>query len=299
MLLWIMREQYLMGKYSNIMTKEQIEKQLNIIRMLESSGEQEAADEAKALLIRSHPEIEEEIVSLRTESWLAKYITQDTETLEMLRKVRVLSTLRIPDPVFIIGETGTGKEIIANALHGRRTGHFVAVNTTALPPELMESELFGHIKGAFTGADKDRIGKIQAAHNGTLFLDEIGDMPHDMQAKLLRTLQDGNIVRLGSNEEIPVKFRLVAATNKNVEKMIEEGKFREDLYWRMNRFVIRTKPLRERPADVPLIIKKLCPDFPSEFKGWKLGEIIGERALRGNYRELETIVRRWQILKEI
>jgi sigma-54 specific flagellar transcriptional regulator A len=155
--------------------------------------------------------------------------------------------------VLITGESGTGKELVARALHDRaprREGQFVPINCGAVPKELLESELFGHRKGSFTGALSDRIGRFELAHGGTLFLDEVGDLPADMQVKLLRVLQERCIVPLGSNREIGIDVRIVAATHRNMEEEVRAGRFREDLYYRLNVLPVHVAALRERPQDV-------------------------------------------------
>jgi two-component system NtrC family response regulator/two-component system nitrogen regulation response regulator GlnG len=164
---------------------------------------------------------------------------------------------RTDDPVLILGETGTGKELVARAFHTkspRKHKPFVALNVPALSDNLLEDELFGHEPGAFTGADKLRKGKFEYAHGGTLFLDEIGDMPMTLQAKLLRVLQDQEVVRVGSNEPIKVNVRLVSATNRDLEALIEKGTFRRDLFYRLNRVTVRLAPLRDRPDDLPELV---------------------------------------------
>lgn len=173
--------------------------------------------------------------------------------IDRLKQVSPMNTT-----VLIRGENGTGKELVARALHqnsDRKNKPFVPLNISALPESILESELFGHEKGAFTGADSKRIGKFEYANGGTLFLDEVGEMPVDTQIKLLRVLEDRKISRVGSNEEMDINVRLVAATNANLEKAVENGKFREDLYYRLKVYSIILPPLRERRADIPLLIE--------------------------------------------
>jgi sigma-54 specific flagellar transcriptional regulator A len=158
----------------------------------------------------------------------------------------------------ITGESGTGKELVAQALHHqgpRATGAFVPINCGAIPRDLIESELFGHRKGAFTGAVGDRLGRFELAHGGTLFLDEIGDLPMDMQVKLLRVLQERCILPVGASREVPIDVRVVAATHKKLEDEVAAGRFREDLYYRINVLPITTTPLRERPDDIAALLQ--------------------------------------------
>jgi transcriptional regulator with GAF, ATPase, and Fis domain len=159
-------------------------------------------------------------------------------------------------PVMILGESGTGKEMVAKALHEtgpRSSGPFIKVNCAALSENLLESELFGHVKGAYTGADQKRIGRFEASHNGTIFLDEVGDIPMSVQVKLLRVLEDKRIERVGDNQSVPVDVRIITATNRDLEVLIQEDRFREDLYFRINVFPITCPPLRERKEDIPVI----------------------------------------------
>jgi len=205
--------------------------------------------------------------------------------------------------VLILGETGTGKELIARAIHSkslRNENNFVAVNCAAIPDTLIESELYGHIKGAFTGAHKDRTGKFQLAHKGTIFLDEIGDLNFEVQAKLLRTLQEREIERVGESEPIKVDVRVIAATNQDLEKLISGKTFREDLYYRLNVIPLLISPLRERKSDIPLLIEyfknKYSPLRNLDFSEDAL-KAINNYTWPGNIRELENLIERLSVLK--
>jgi len=206
-----------------------------------------------------------------------------------------------PVPVLIRGETGTGKELIARAIyqHGHRAHRpFVAVNCAAIPENLLESELFGHEKGAFTGASSLRVGKFEQAHNGTLFLDEIGDMDLSLQAKLLRVLQQKQIQRVGSNTEIPVDVRIITATHRDLEKMMEDGSFRPDLFFRINVVTITIPPLRDRRDDIPLLtnyfLHRYGRDYEIENPSIEQGavEFLKAQPWSGNIRELENTLRK-------
>ncbi|MBD9416515.1 sigma-54-dependent Fis family transcriptional regulator [Pseudomonas sp. PDM16] len=206
--------------------------------------------------------------------------------------------------VLILGESGTGKEVVARNLHyhsKRRDEPFVPVNCGAIPAELLESELFGHEKGAFTGAITSRAGRFELANGGTLFLDEIGDMPLPMQVKLLRVLQERTFERVGSNKTQSVDVRIIAATHKNLEKMIEEGTFREDLYYRLNVFPIEMAPLRERVEDIPLLMNELISRMEFEKRGsirFNSAAIMSlcRHDWPGNVRELANLVERMAIM---
>ena len=169
--------------------------------------------------------------------------------------------------MLITGESGVGKELVARAIHRnslRKDEAFVQVNCAAIPEELIESELFGHEKGSFTGATEKQIGKFELAHSGTIFLDEVGDMSLRTQAKVLRVLQEGEVERIGSQKTIQVDVRVIAATNKRLEEEIEHGRFREDLYFRLSVLPIRVPPLRERPEDMPPLVDHFVRQFCSE-----------------------------------
>lgn len=206
--------------------------------------------------------------------------------------------------VLIVGESGTGKEVVARHVHhhsGRRSKPFVPLNCGAIPPDLLESELFGHEKGAFTGAITSRQGRFEMADGGTLFLDEIGDMSLSMQVKLLRVLQERTFERVGSNTCISVNVRILAATHVNLEDAINEGRFREDLYYRLNVFPIDTPPLRERTEDLPLLVNDLVERLDHEGRGSirltaSCIEALSQYNWPGNVRELANLVERLSIL---
>ncbi|GAB5459838.1 MAG: sigma-54 dependent transcriptional regulator [Henriciella sp.] len=207
--------------------------------------------------------------------------------------------------VLITGESGTGKEVCASELHrlsARANGPFIPINCAALPSELMESELFGHIKGAFTGASSDRVGAAQAAHGGTLFLDEIGEMDIALQAKLLRFLQTGEVKKVGSDKVLTVDARVVCATNRNLQKLIKEGKFREDLYYRLDVLSIDLPPIRARGNDIIELANHFYDQF-IELEGGQGGGLMPSARLAlieydwpGNVRELQNVIRRGVVL---
>ena len=220
-----------------------------------------------------------------------------------LNKVEVVAPTE--STVLILGETGTGKELIARAIHtisSRSSRAFVKLNCAAIPSGLLESELFGHEKGAFTGAVAQRIGRFELAHGGTLFLDEVGDIPLELQPKLLRVLQEHEFERLGSTRTQVVDVRMVAATNRNLEQMVGDKQFREDLYFRLNVFPIRIPPLRERPGDIPLLARHYMNKYAQRMN--KRIETIPAEAMEalcryswpGNIRELQNAIERAVIL---
>ncbi len=229
-----------------------------------------------------------------------------SRAMDMLREA-IGKLAPIPSPVLITGESGTGKELVARELHrlSGRSGAFFAINSAALPENLVEAELFGHEKGAFTGADRLRKGAFETAAGGTLFLDEIGEVAPAVQAKLLRVLENGEISRVGGNRSISVDARVVAATNRNLEAEVAAGRFREDLYYRLNVHMIQVPPLRERLSDVPVLaghfIEATCRKFG--VRGKTLGEDAAEVLKkhpwsRNNVRELRNIVERMILAAE-
>ncbi|MBL8726768.1 MAG: sigma-54-dependent Fis family transcriptional regulator, partial [Planctomycetes bacterium] len=203
--------------------------------------------------------------------------------------------------VLLRGETGTGKEVVARALHDlsrRQRGPFVPVNCAAIPEQLMESMLFGHEKGSFTGAQQARRGHFEEAHGGTIFLDEIGDMAHELQAKILRVLQDRVVTPIGGRRQVRVDVRILAATHQDLERMVREGRFREDLYYRLRELEIVLPPLRERREDLPLLVGRFLGEAAAEL-GYPEAPQLTEEALarlyaepwRGNIRELRHVVK--------
>jgi DNA-binding NtrC family response regulator len=229
--------------------------------------------------------------------WENLLIGDSYEMRAIVHVIRLIAGRRAT--VLITGETGTGKEVCARALHlagPRRRAPFVAVNCHALPASLLEAELFGHVRGAFTGALQSRVGRFEQAQGGTLFLDEIGEIPIDLQAKLLRVLQEREIERLGSSETIHVDLRVVAATNCDLAQRIEQGRFREDLYYRLNVVPIHVPPLRQRRADIPQLathfVEKICrlEQLPLKRLTDEAIERLCSHSWPGNVRQLENAV---------
>jgi formate hydrogenlyase transcriptional activator len=244
--------------------------------------------------------LEEEV---RTEHNFGEIVGESTALSRVLKEVETVAPTG--STVLIRGETGTGKELIARALHDlspRRDRTFVKLNCAAIPMGLLESELFGHEKGAFTGAISQKVGRFELAHQGTLFLDEVGDIPPELQPKLLRVLQEQEFERLGSTETINVDVRLVAATNRDLSAMVAEGRFRSDLYYRLNVFPIVLPPLRERSDDIPRLVRHFTQRFARRM-GRRIETIpsaILEALVRhpwpGNIRELQNVIERAVIL---
>ncbi len=231
----------------------------------------------------------------------SKIISTDPQMLKILRTIDIVANADNKASVLIQGESGTGKELIAREIHERnrkRNGLFIAVNCAAMPESLLESELFGHEQGSFTGAIARRIGKFEVAHNGTLLLDEIAEMPSSLQVKLLRVLQEGEIDRIGSNETIKVDVRVIATTNRNIKEEVEEGKFRDDLFYRLYVVPIIIPPLRARRDDIPILVDHFLARFARETGKESLS--VSQEAIDalkaynwpGNVRELENLVKR-------
>jgi two-component system response regulator PilR (NtrC family) len=226
----------------------------------------------------------------------------------MLTVFRMIETIgRTNSTVLITGESGTGKDLVARAIHFnslRREHAFVAVNCGAVPETLLESELFGHMKGAFTGADSNKKGLVEVAERGTIFLDEIGEMNATMQVKLLRVLQDRKFRRLGGTDEVQADIRVIAATNQDLPKRVEEGKFREDLYYRINVISIELPPLRDRREDIPLLAEHFLSKFATQMQkpvhtiSHEAMEFLVAHDWRGNVRELENVIERAVALEQ-
>src|SRR5580698_6242419 len=256
--------------------------------------------ELKDKLAQEKLYLEEEI---RTDSGFERIIGKSAALKRVLQMVETVAPS--DSTVLLLGETGTGKELIARAIHDRsrrKDRTLVKLNCAAIPTGLLESELFGHEKGAFTGAIAQKVGRLELADQGTLFLDEVGDIPLELQPKLLRVLQDGEFERLGNTRTIKVDVRLVAATNRDLDRMVEQRQFRSDLYYRLNVFPIRVPPLRERPEDIPLLVRYFSQKYARRMQ--KRIESIPAAAMRklarwhcpGNVRELQNLVERAVIL---
>jgi formate hydrogenlyase transcriptional activator len=254
----------------------------------------------KEQLAKEKAYLEEEV---RTEHHFGEIVGESAALRRVLKQVETVAPT--DSTVLIGGETGTGKELIARALHDlspRRERTFVKLNCAAIPTGLLESELFGHEKGAFTGAISQKVGRFELAHRGTLFLDEVGDIPPELQPKLLRVLQEQEFERLGGTRTIRVDVRLVAATNRDLPRMVADGRFREDLYYRLNVFPLALPPLRERPEDIPRLVRHFTQRFARRM-GRQIETIptaVLEALMRypwpGNVRELQNVIERAVIL---
>ncbi len=236
--------------------------------------------------------------SILNEKYNFKEIVGKSKSLELFLN-RLEKVVDIDSTVLITGESGTGKDLIAKALHfqgGRKDNNFIIVNCAAIPENLLESELFGYEKGAFTGAEKRKLGKIQLANNGTLFLDEIAEMDMQLQAKILRIVEDMEVTPLGSNTRIKIDIRIVAATNKNLEEEVKQGRFREDLFYRLNVINLEVPSLRERIGDIPILLKYFLDKYNKKLNKEVFGfnveviEILEKYSFPGNIRELENLV---------
>jgi two-component system NtrC family response regulator len=235
---------------------------------------------------------------------LSGLITRDADMMRIARTIERVSSSNAT--VLLLGESGTGKEVLAQGVHtaSKRTGRFIAINCAAIPENLLESELFGYEKGAFTGATKTTPGKFETANGGTLMLDEIGDLPHTLQAKLLRFLQERTVERLGGRSEIPVDVRVVGATHQDLKALIAQGRFREDLYYRLAEIVINIPPLRARNGDAALLAHAFVRRYAQEQR--RPGLTFSDDAIRaieqnpwqGNVRELLNAIKRAAIMSE-
>ena len=258
----------------------------------------------KATAVASQNRNQPSFKKQKTKAGKTTEIVGEHESIKLLKNM--IDKVAVQDvTVLIQGESGTGKELVARLIHEkskRSSGPFIAVNCAALNDNLIESEFFGHEKGAFTGASEKRIGRFELAENGTIFLDEIGDLPHAVQAKLLRVLQEKTFERVGGTSQIKTNVRVITATCQELKKKIQNNEFREDLYFRLNVFPIVTPPLRNRISDLPLLIdfllKKYCSsmEIPAPKISQDFIEACSKNSWRGNIRELENIIQRLLIL---
>ena len=273
----------------------------------ESNRAEARLREAYDEIARLKEELERERDYLREEVSVAMNFGQIVGESPALNAMlaRIEAVAATPASVLIIGETGTGKELVAHAIHGRSDrsdGPLVKVNCASIPDELFESEFFGHVKGAFTGAHRDRIGRFQLADGGTIFLDEVGEIPVALQGKLLRVLQEKEFERVGEDQSRSVDVRVIAATNKDLEKAVEAGEFREDLYYRLSVFPVQVPPLRRRGDDVVMLalhfLEQICRDFGRECPPLTQRQVSELRAYDwpGNVRELKNVMERAVIL---
>jgi len=256
----------------------------------------------QADLMDENRQLKEEIKSLYG---LDTIISKHPKIIEIMQVVRQVADSRAT--VLVEGESGTGKELVARAIHfnSQRAGFpFIVVNCSAIPRELLESELFGHEKGSFTGAGRKKIGSFELAHKGTLFLDEIGEMPKELQVKILRAIEGYRFMRVGGTEEIDVDVRLITATNRDLKAAVEAGEFREDLFYRLHVVSIKLPPLRERREDIPLLVAHFIEKHKKEVKGshFEISErglqALGSYSWPGNVRELENCILRAMLLSK-
>ncbi len=259
----------------------------------------------RALALHKLEEMNRRLTQTKAESPLTDIVTNSQEMLRVCSLVERIASSDVN--VLLTGESGTGKEVLTQAVHDlspRASGPFVAINCAAIPENLLESELFGHEKGAFTGAVKQTIGKVELAHEGTLFLDEIGDMPLSLQSKLLRFLEERIIERVGGRKQIDVDLRVVAATNQDLKELIQEGRFREDLYYRLDEVGVFVPPLREREGDSVLLANFFFQKYRKKsrraLKGFTSDALaaVTNYPWPGNVRELENRVKRATVLAE-
>jgi DNA-binding NtrC family response regulator len=264
-------------------------------------------DATSLLFLAAHSKWAEQAARMPAEPetcpWLQLLIGSSRPMQQVAQQIRLVAPRR--STVLITGETGTGKELVARSIHGasgRNRSSLVAVNCSALPEALLEAELFGHVKGAFTGAVGHRIGRFEEANHGTIFLDEIGDMPFSLQAKLLRAIQEREFQRLGSSETVRVDVRVLAATHSDLGDLVKKGKFREDLYYRLNVVPIALPPLRERPSDVPALVRhfieKICREegLPAKQISQETLARLAQHDWPGNVRQLENAVEKAVVL---
>ncbi|MEO8099774.1 MAG: sigma-54 dependent transcriptional regulator [Acidobacteriota bacterium] len=261
----------------------------------DNSTQEQRADIIQSLRLTREESLQR--IQRTEEPWRRSLVGGGNSMRMVCQLIRLVSQRRCT--VLITGETGSGKEMVAKAIHEaspRATQPMVSINCNAIPGELLEAELFGHVKGAYTGAFQNRIGRFEQANKGTLFLDEIGDMPFPLQAKLLRVLQEREVQRLGSSDSIKVDVRVIAATNANLHRLVQEGKFRQDLYYRLHVAPIEVPPLRERLEDIPILVShfvdKIClnEQIPVKNVPREIVDCLQSMPWPGNVRELENTV---------
>jgi DNA-binding NtrC family response regulator len=264
-------------------------------------------DEAiqKSKLIQENLKLKDEIQKVKEKTEIDYIITQNSKMLELINQVKKIAPFDFT--VLITGESGTGKELFARAIHDlspRKDQKFVSINCANISPDIMEAEFFGYKKGTFTGANEDRPGIFESADKGTVFLDEIGEIPLNLQSKLLRFLQDKEVRRIGETTSKKVDVRIIAATNKDLKQLVKEGKFREDLYFRLETFKINIPPLRERKEDIPLLISHFINQFNRKFGKNIKGitpealEILVNYNWQGNVRQLINVINQMCIFAE-